>query len=84
MLYLIKRLPGEAMLATGVCLVISATCWADLIDKGTLNWDLDRTPGFGLWFSRNGLPVMFILSTLSAISGVLFLICGAWRIIRDR
>ncbi len=82
MIWLVKRYPAESMIAAGAGLLVSAFCWAALIEHRMWDWPMFRG---SQWFRQNW-PVMIVAEALCTIGGVLLLVYGImWAtVLRNR
>jgi len=78
---LAKRYPGEFMLAVAVCLISSATGWAEWGFQSAIFWGRPK-PGFIGWFQHNGIPLMGLFFVANTIGGISLIFLGVSRLTR--
>lgn len=77
----VKRYLGESMVAAGLCFLVAAFCWSELLNQDMLEWKIYRE---NIWFRQNW-PVLILAFGFCALGSPLLLVCGATVcIVRDR
>jgi len=76
---LAHQYPGEFMLAIAVCLISSATGWAEWGFQSAVFWGRPK-PGLIEWFQHNGIPLMGLCFVANTIGGILLIFSGVSRL----